>query len=837
MKKLLLWAVAATFSLGVLAQNTPVTTSNYELPARFTPDKMKQMVYSTSINPHFLKNDKEFWYTYKTPNGTNWYIVNMNTGAKSLLFDNVSMAAQISEIMHDPYNAQHLPIGELVFSPSGDSFIFEVLSTVDMNKEERADYEEYRQVRETEDTANMKPDSPMKKRVYLEYNRATGKVSQLADYKKPHRNPSWASVSPDGNTVLFARDFNLYYMDKANFEKAIKNEKDSTIIEHQITTDGTRDFAWGGTRYSYASSDKPEHANARRGVWAIWAPDGKHFLVGRTDNTKVKELWVINNVAKPRPVLETYKYHMAGEPDAPQQSLYLFDTATKSPKNVDISAFKDQTYGVYTAKRLHKDASDLNPKPTTWLGDDNNTFYLQRTSRDLKKIDICKVNIKADSLKATPLVEERMNTSMETRPIELINNGRDMITWSQRTGWAHLYIYDVNGNLKQAVTNGDFHVERVVGVDQRARKIYFIANGVNKEENPYYTHLYSVSFDGSGMKQLTTSNFDHRVTLSDDARYFVDNYSRVDTAPVSELKSATGSTTAKLETADLSRLFEAGYKFPEIFTVKAADGVTDLYGVMYKPFDFDSTKVYPVIEYVYPGPQTEAVNSSFSTGMDRTDRLAQFGFIVVTVGNRGGSPMRSKWYHNYGYGNLRDYGLADKVVTINQLANRHSYIDRDRVGITGHSGGGFMSTAAILQYPEVFKVAVSCAGNHENNIYNRWWSEKHHGVKEVISEKNDTTFQYSIAKNSEVARNLKGKLLLVTGDIDDNVHPAGTMTVVDALIRAGKRFDMLILPGQRHGFGDMTEYYFWRMGDYFSQHLIGDVAKEVTIPQMASPTK
>ena len=253
---------------------------------------------------------------------------------------------------------------------------------------------------------------------------------------------------------------------------------------------------------------------------------------------------------------------------------------------------------------------------------------------------------------------------------------------------------------------------------------------------------------------------------------------------------------------------------------------------MYKPYDFDSTKTYPIIEYVYPGPQTEANNSLWSYSMDRIDRLAQVGFIVITVGNRGGHPNRSKWYHNYGYGNLRDYGLEDKKVAVQQLASRHKFIDGNRVGIHGHSGGGFMSTAAILKYPHFFKAAVSCAGNHDNSIYNRWWSEQHHGIIEELSSKGDTTFRYSIATNQELASNLRGNLLLITGDIDNNVHPGNTLRVVDALIRANKRFDMLVLPGQRHGFGDMQEYFFWRMVDHFSKYLIGDYQDTVDIPQM-----
>jgi dipeptidyl aminopeptidase/acylaminoacyl peptidase len=227
------------------------------------------------------------------------------------------------------------------------------------------------------------------------------------------------------------------------------------------------------------------------------------------------------------------------------------------------------------------------------------------------------------------------------------------------------------------------------------------------------------------------------------------------------------------------------------------------------------------------------VNKAFGRSMDRMDRLAQLGMIVITVGNRGGNPSRSKWYHNYGYGNLRDYGLADKKAAAEQLADRYPFIDINRVGIHGHSGGGFMSTAAMLVYPDFFKVAVSSSGNHDNSIYNRWWSEKHHGVKEMVSDKGDTTFLYAIEKNADLAAHLKGHLMLSTGDIDNNVHPGNTIRVANALIRADKRFDFLLLPGQRHGYGDMTEYFWWRMADYFSRYLIGDESERtVAIEEM-----
>jgi dipeptidyl-peptidase-4 len=301
--------------------------------------------------------------------------------------------------------------------------------------------------------------------------------------------------------------------------------------------------------------------------------------------------------------------------------------------------------------------------------------------------------------------------------------------------------------------------------------------------------------------------------------------------PQSVLRDTLGNMILELETADLSLLMAVGFKFPETFEVKADDGITDLYGVMYKPFDFDENKLYPIIAYVYPGPQTESVPQSFSI-RGGNDALAQFGFIVICVGNRGGHPGRSKWYHNYGYGNLRDYGLADKKAAIEQLASRHPFINIDKVGIYGHSGGGFMSTAAMLVYPDFFKVAVSSSGNHENNVYNRWWSEKHHGVKEVVDKDGNIKFEYDIEKNSEIAKNLKGRLLLATGDVDNNVHPANTLRLANALIRANKRFDLFIFPGQRHGFGDMNDYWFWIRADYFCKHLIGDYSQSVDMAEL-----
>ncbi len=583
----------------------------------------------------------------------------------------------------------------------------------------------------------------------------------------------------------------------------------------------------GGGR-NETNVEKEKNKDKRKSAFVYWSPDSKYFALTRSDNRKVKDLWVINNSADPRPTLETYKYQMPGEKESPVRHLYLFNVTDTSRRIIDMGAYKDQELSMWSQPALQSSRDDKF-RALIWHGT-NDFFYLSRTSRDLKRIDICRVDVKTG--KSKDIIHEEMNTYVEVRRPALINGGKEIIHWSERDGWGHFYLYDENGTLKGQITSGAWHAEDIEQVDEKGRVLYFTGNGKEKSEDPYYLHLYRVGLDGSGLKLLNPGDYDHQVSMNDNTKFFVNNWSRVNTVPESALYDGTGKKMLELEKADLSNLMAAGYKFPEPFKVKAADGRTDLYGTMYKPFDFDSTRKYPIIEYVYPGPQTEAVNKAFGRGMDRIDRLAQVGFIVITVGNRGGHPSRSKWYHNYGYGNLRDYGLADKKAAAEQLADRYKFIDIERVGIHGHSGGGFMSTAAMLVYPDFFKVAVSSAGNHENNIYNRWWSEKHHGVKEVVSDKGDTTFQYTVEKNSELAKNLKGHLMLAHGDIDNNVHPANSIRMANALIKANKRFEFVILPGQRHGFGDMTEYFFWKMADFYSQHLLGNSNLPVDMTEM-----
>ena len=853
MQKKVLYFVLIVFFFVVFSgygeETFPVTKANYELPARFTPNKMEKMVFSTFVDAHWLKHSNRFWYIYETSDGKFFTIVDPAKRQKQPIFDNVKMAALLTEMTKDPYEAKHLPMNTIKFIKNDTAIYFKVEKNKDVleaekREEKRAEKEEEKkEIEKKEDiekkekgkgdkdekSALEKAKEDAQKYHHFEYEIATGKLTKLEDFVDEPERPRWASISPDGNTIVFGRNYNLFYMDKENYEKWQKDPKDETIEEIQLTTDGEEHYSYHRGGRGETNIDKEKDKDERKPAYIIWSHDSNKFAMTRSDERKVKDLWVINSIADPRPTLETYKYHMPGEEEAPQEEILIFDLGTKEKLKVKTDRFEDQTLQLMMA-RYPANTRDDDYRPPLWLSETPDKLYFSRTSRDLKRIDVCYADTTTGDVKV--LIEERLNTYVETRPLGFIDNGKELIHWSERDGWGHFYLYDGEGNLKRQLTSGPFHCDNIEGIDEKNRVLYFTANGREENIDPYYEHLYRVNLDGTGFQILNKDNFNHRISSDDANLYFVDNYSRVDTLPEAVLRDNRGSVLLEMESPDLSLLFEMGFQFPETFKVKADDGKTDLYGVMYKPFDFDPNKKYPIIAYVYPGPQTEAVDKSFSTRGDRTWRQAQFGFIVITVGNRGGHPSRSKWYHNYGYGNLRDYGLSDKKAAIEQLAARHPFIDLDKVGIFGHSGGGFMSTAAMLVYPDFFKVAVSSSGNHENNIYNRWWSEKHHGVDEIEDDEGNINFKYDIEKNSEVAKNLKGRLLICTGDIDNNVHPANTIRLAHALIKANKRFDFFMFPGQRHGYGDMNEYFFWLRSDYFCKHLIGDFSQDVDIEEL-----
>jgi dipeptidyl aminopeptidase/acylaminoacyl peptidase len=877
-------------NLGLMSRAEPAVAperelpkANYDLASRWTSAKVGKYVFSTAVTPHWLEFSDRFWYDYETPAGRKWWLVDPVKKTKAALFDNAKMAAQLTRILRTPYDAQHLPVTTIRFYDNDTKFRFSVTLPRDA-KVENAAGQEITGMTQTQDQGRggggggrgggggggrgvqqqqqggragaPGAAAPVGNATWwLEYEFATGTVV-LNDKYKPEvtGNPNWATVSPDKKYVVYSRHFNLFMMDAENFEKAKKNAADSSIVETQLTTDGEQNYAFGrgggagnqdqqqdntqvdqegqGTGRGNATQSEADkkYGGPRVSAGGVsWSQDDKKFSIMRTDNRKVADLWVINAMSNPRPTLNTYKYAMPGEENQPQAELHVVDLAAKKTLKMITAEFKDQQMALNTAPttNLQREKGET---VSRWLLPGSDKIVLNRTSRDLKRIDI----VSADTTTGEPktLVAERSNTYIELQPLRLIAGGKEMIQWSERDGWGHYYLYDASGKMVRQITSGEYVTTGITGVDETKRLLFFMAAGREAGEDPYYTHFYSANIDTGAVKLLDPGSASHTVALNDKNTYFIDNSSRIDSPGEAILYDTLGSKVMELEKPDVSALLEAGFRYPEAFMVKADDGITDLYGTMYKPFDFDPNKKYPIIAYVYPGPQTESVTKTFSP-RNASVALANVGFIVIEVGNRGGNPTRSKWYHNYGYGNLRDYGVPDKKAAIEQLAKRFAWIDLDRVGMWGHSGGGFMTAAAMFGYPDFFKVGISESGNHDNSIYNRWWSEKHDGVKEITSEDGKTTtFQYDIDKNQDIAGNLKGHLLLITGDVDNNVHPSNTYRVIDALIRANKRFDFILLPGQAHGYATMGDYVFWRRIDYFSQHLLGAAPSGIDIVEL-----
>lgn len=626
------------------------------------------------------------------------------------------------------------------------------------------------------------------------YHTETGVLSQQDSVKSQKKDNNWATFSPDSSYMVFARHHNLYMM-KAG-------DKDS--VEIQLTTDGE-------PFYSYARNER-DTSNKRTGAKISWFKDSKKFYVVRADSRKVKDLWVIN-VLTARPKLEEYRYAMPGDKEVKQFELHVFDVADQKQVKIQTEKWPDQSLSVLYA------------------GKESERIYFQRKRRTCDELDVCVANTTTGESKVLINEQSKPYFNDQMHHLSILEEGKDLIWWSERTGWGHYYHYDKDGNLKNAISAGEWVAGKMVRIDTAGRTLYFEGYGREKGWNPYCAGVYKASLDREGVQLLTPEEANHSVSMPVSGRFLVDNYSRVDLEPRSVLRDNRGKVLMELARPDLKRLYEMGWKMPERFTVKARDGVTDLYGVMWKPADFDSTKTYPVISYVYPDPQTEAVPADFTVNGVYNMALAQVGFIVVNFGHRGGSPQRDKWYHTYGYDNLRDYALADDKYGIEQLADRFPFIDGTKVGIFGHSGGGFMSTAALCTYPDFYTAAVSSSGNHDNNIYNRWWGETHNGVKEekkavkdtVNGDYEETTFKSRIATNTELAKNFKGYLLLVTGDIDNNVHPGHTFRMANALIQAGKNFDLVVLPGQRHGYqSKANEFYQRKMWFHFAKYLLGD---------------
>ena len=806
---------------------------------------MRPYIYSSRVTPNFLKDSDSFWYVWREASGKRFMYVDPSKKLKEPLFDQVKLAAQLSELHHKPYEAASVPFDTVTMTEPG-KFYLSVETKWYI-------YDRTKELLEKSEKGppNPTPDTP--RAPGQGQGRGGGQVQGAAgDYK---------NTAADKKVYAYALDHNLYVSETTD-DKAF-----------QISFDGEKDFSFGGggffaTDFNVDGTVPAAPNKVRPNV--TWSEDSKRFYISRFDSRLVKELFLVNNLADPRPALTRYRYAMPGEERVPQQELWVFTRATHQFKKLKTDRYKDQLL--------------MN---ITFPGNSDHVRFVRR-DRLQRNLEVCDYDLNTDQVKVL-FTENIENAFLETQAPKYVKPGGDFLWFSERTGWGQYYLYSNDGKLKGAVTTGPWRAESIVDVD--ADKNFVWVNGVGREkgENPYYTHTYRVKLDGSDFRLINPGDADHAPTLSHTKKFVIDSYSRVDLPSSNAIFDEGGTRIMDLERQDLSRLEAMGWKMPETFHVKSEDGVVDIYGNMWKPFDFDPKKKYPIVLNVYPGPQTESVNYTFNP-ITTTQSLAQLGFIVIQIGNRGGSPQRSKAYHSYGYYNLRDYGLADKKAGVEQLAAKYPWMDIDRVGIFGHSGGGFMTAAALLlpPYNEFFKVGVSSSGNHDNNIYNSNWSEQHHGLSvstnmfdtgssstgtkktpeddwvsevttdpldamlyeqaqqrgngggqgqgqgtttqktdvkkvdsNVVDQKN-IKFEIKVPTTVDLAPNLVGKLLITTGDMDNNVHPANSIRLVNALIKANKRFDFMIMPGQPHGYGPMQPYFTQMLMEYFAEQLIGD---------------
>ncbi len=597
--------------------------------------------------------------------------------------------------------------------------------------------------------------------------------------KKPAR--LFGKYSPDSTYVAYVKRHDLYVM----------RVKDS--VETRMTTDGER-------YYSYGRNDRDMGVQDTR---AEWFGDSKKMYVIREDMRNVEELPLISIWGR-RPTVRAYKCALAGDEYVPQYEASVFDVTAGKQVRVKMEKWKDQLLWL------------------SYAGKSSDQLFIQRKKRTREELEICAVDTETGEVRV--VIHERSDPYLndELYSIAYLNDASEILWWSERSGWGNYYLYDSRGNLKNQVTSGEWTSGRIVRIDTVRRMLYFEGHGQVKDGNPYYARLCRADLDGKGdVRILTPEEGNHKMVFSPSGRYFVDSYSRPDQAPVNVVRDCKGKLLFRLEDPDLSDLYREGWREPECFTVKAADEQTDLYGVMWKPMDFDSTRRYPVIAYVYPGPWTEYIPLDFEfSSLSGASQLAQLGFVVVCFGNRGGSPYRGRDYHAFGYGNLRDYPLADNKHGLEQLITRYPFIDGSRVGIYGHSGGGAMSVAAICTYPDFYTAAVASSGNHDNTIFDYGWSEIHHGIKE-IRKGDSVSFEFNVPTNLELVKNLKGHLMLVTGDADDTVNPANTLRLASALINAKKDFELVVLPGQKHGFmGPAKEFYHRKMWSHFVRYLL-----------------
>ncbi len=748
--------------LGLIAQQPRVyTAADYAQAEKFLSYNTAPLAYKGMVTPHWMA-DGRMWYRAVDSDkdgGSTYRLVDAAKKTNTIAFDQTKLAAALNAASPKlKADAPHLKLSDLAFSDA-DTRLHAVSGGSGFDCVLGGTY-----------TCSAASDKAA----------AQGAKEPL-------------NLSPDKTKGAFIRDWNLWVRDLA------------TGKETQLTTDGVKDYGYATDNAGWKQSDN---------AILLWSPDSKKIATFQQDQRKDGEMYLVP-VTNTHPVLKAWKYPLVGDENVTMIERVVIDLDTK--KLVRLKMPPDQHRGTV--------CDDIACKGNTWedveWSPDTKHLAFVSTSRDHKQ-EWLRV---ADTDNGD--VREVMT---ETAP-KFFDGGEGMVDWhylpasnevlwfSERDNWGQLYLYDLTtGKLKNQITHGEGNVTQVLHVDEKARIIYFLGVGKEAGRDPYFVHLYSVRFDGSDQKLLTPEDANHAVVFSPDFAYFADTASTPTTPATTVIRSNTGALAMEVAKQDISKLVAYGWVPPVPITVKARDGKTDLYGFMFKPTNFDPAKRYPIINSIYPGPQTGSCGPrSFFPSRRDSQALAELGFIVVCIDGMG-TNLRSKSFHETYYANLGDNTLPDQVTGMKQLAAKYPWIDLDRAGIYGHSGGGNATATAMFNYPDFFEVGISESGNHDQRNYEDDWAEKWAGL---LVKNSDGTSNYDSQANQNIAKNLKGHLLLAHGTMDDNVPPNNTLLVVDALIKANKDFDLLVIPNAAHGYGAASQYMTRRRWDYFVRYLAG----------------
>ena len=771
MNKISLIAIPLACVLGASAQQK-LTTEDYQRAESRLSYGTEPYIDHGSVRPEWLASGK-FWFRTLGATGSEFILVDPAKKTKTAAFDQTKLAAALSAATGKKYEPLLLPFNSINFSADEKSISFRVDGQL-----WHTDLSSYTLTKDDGKTPAGRSASGGRR-----------------------RGGGLEILSPDGTKAAYIKDWNLWVRDVATGKTT------------QLTTDGVKDYGYATDNAGWTSSE---------GAVLRWSPDSKKIATFKDDQREVGDMYLVSTKVG-HSTLRAWKYPLPGDAVIPMIERVIIEV--DQPKVIRIQVPADP----HRASLSDDIASSGNFDDVDWTADGSELAFLS-TSRDHKdeKFRIADASTGA----VREVFEEKVATQYESGwgaiNWRYLAKTREIIWFSERDNWGHLYLYDAaTGQVKNQITKGEWVVTRLVDVDEQKRLLYFEADGTDKK-NPYFSHFFRIGFDGKHLTDLTPAEGNHQATFAPGGKYIIDTYSQPDVPPVTVLRDQNGKQLISLETADVSRLVATGWHAPIPFSVKAHDGKTDIYGLLFTPPNADPNKKYPIIDYIYPGPQGGSVGSwSFAASRGDCNALTELGFVVVAIEGTS-NPLRSKSFHDMAYGNMAENTLPDQVTGIRQLAQQYSYIDTNRVGIWGHSGGGFATAGAMFRYPDFFKVGISESGNHENLNYEDDWGERYDGL---ISNAD-----YAAQANENLAKNLKGKLLLAHGLMDDNVPPGNTLLVVEALEKAGKDYDLIVFPNSAHGYGQYSFYMMRRRWDYFVKNLLGaEAPKEYQLKFKSDP--